>query len=189
MDFFVRFNMGSLRDYLIVQRGGLMKKLLLIIPLVLLLCFTLSCQKAEEVAEEPGVAPLSDEDITAIKAIGPAMDKLALAGDYDAALAMFTDDVLVMGPNSPTFQGRSTWLEMVKSSSMTVTEYMLEFVDVDGYGDIAYARGIYKEAFNIEGAEEPHKDEGKVLGIFRKQPDGSWLIAVWCWNSDLPLPE
>jgi hypothetical protein len=32
-----------------------MKKLLLIVPLVSLLCFTFSCQKAEEVAEEPAV--------------------------------------------------------------------------------------------------------------------------------------
>ena len=166
-----------------------MKQLLLILPLVVLLCFTFGCQKAEEVAEEPGVKPLSAEDVAAIKAIGPAMDKAALAGDFDAALALFTDDVLVMGPNSPTFQGRSTWLEIVNSLGMTVTEHMLEFVEVDGFGEIAYARGIWKETYNIEGVEEPHKDEGKALGILRKQSDGSWLIAVWCWNTDLPLPE
>jgi len=141
------------------------------------------------VAEEPGVRALSDEDVAAIKAIGPAMDKAALAGDFDAALALFTEDVLVMGSNSPTFQGRSTWLEIVNSLGMTVTEHVLEFVEVDGYGDIAYARGIWKEAYNIEGVEEPHKDKGKALGILRKQPDGSWLIAVWAWSSDLPLPE
>ena len=166
-----------------------MKKLLLILPLVLVLCFTFSCQKAEEVAEEPGVKPLSAEDVAAIKAIGPAMDKAVLAGDLEAALALFTEDVLVMGPNSPTFQGRSTWLEIVNSLGMTVTEHMLEFVEVDGFGDIAYARGIWKEAYNIEGVEELHKDEGKALGVLRKQSDGSWLIAIWCWNTDLPLPE
>jgi uncharacterized protein (TIGR02246 family) len=166
-----------------------MKKLLLILPMVFLLCFAFSCQKAEEVAEEPGVKTLSDEDIAAIKAIGPAMDKAVLAGDLDAALALFAEDVMVMGPNSPTFQGRSTWLEMVNSLGMTVTEHVLEFVEVDGYGDIAYARGNWVEAFSIEGVEEPIKDEGKALGILRKQPDGSWLIAVWCWNTDLPLPE
>jgi len=32
-----------------------MRKLLIFIPLVLLLCFTFSCQKSEEVAEEPVV--------------------------------------------------------------------------------------------------------------------------------------
>jgi ketosteroid isomerase-like protein len=104
-------------------------------------------------------------------------------------MALFTEDVLMMAPNSPTIQGRSTWLEMVNFLGITSTEHVLELVEVDGYADIAYARGNWKEAYNIEGVEEPHKDEGKVLGIFRKQSDGSWLITVWCWNSDLPLPE
>ena len=166
-----------------------MKKLFMVLPLVFLLCFAFSCQQAEEVAEEPGVKALSDEDIAAIKAIGPAMDKAALAGDFDAALALFTEDVLVMGPNSPIFQGRSTWLEMVNSLGMTVTEHVVNLVEVDGYGDIAYGRATWKEAFSIEGVAEPIKEEGKILGIFRKQPDNSWLIAVWMWNSDLPLPE
>jgi uncharacterized protein (TIGR02246 family) len=166
-----------------------MKKLFMVLPLVFLLCFTFSCQQGEEVAEEPGVAPLSDEDVAAIKALGPAMDKAALAGDWDAAVALFTEDVVMMGPNSPIIQGRSTLLEMTKSSGMTVTEHVLELVEVDGYGDIAYGRGNWVEAFSIEGVEEPVKDEGKVLGILRKQPDGSWLIAIWMWNSDLPLPE
>ena len=166
-----------------------MKKLFMIIPLVFLLCFTFGCQKAEEVADEPGAKALSDEDIAAIKAIGPAMDKAALAGDFDAAMALFTEDVLMMAPNSPTIQGRSTWLEMIKPLGITSKVHVLEFVEVDGYGDIAYARGNWVEEYSMEGVEEPYKDEGKVLGILRKQSDGSWLIAVWCWNSDLPLSE
>jgi predicted ester cyclase len=38
-------------NVLIKKGGGNMKKLLTIIPLVILLCFTFGCQKAEEVAE------------------------------------------------------------------------------------------------------------------------------------------
>ncbi len=166
-----------------------MKKLFMILPLVILLCFAFSCQKAEEVAEEPVVKPLSAEDVAAIKAIGPAMDKAALAGDLDAAIAFFTEDVMVMAPNSPIIQGRSTWLEMIKPLGITSKVHVLEFVEVDGYGDIAYARGNWVEEYSLKGVEESHKDEGKVLGVLRKQPDGSWLIAVWCWNSDLSLSD
>ena len=166
-----------------------MKKLLMVIPLVFLLCFTFSCQKAEEVAEEVGVKALSDEDVAAIKALGPALDKSALAGDWDAVGSLFTEDVVMMGPNSPIIQGRSTLLEVMKSSGMTVTEHVVELVEVDGYGDIAYGRATWKESFSIEGVAEPIKEEGKILGIFRKQPDNSWLIGAWMWNSDLPLPE
>jgi uncharacterized protein (TIGR02246 family) len=167
-----------------------MNKLLMIIPLVILFCFAFGCQQqSEEVTEEVGVKALSDEDVAAIKALGPALDKSALAGDWDAVASLFTEDVVMMGPNSPIIQGRSTLLEVMKSSGMTVTEHVVELVEVDGYGDIAYGRATWKETFSIEGVAEPIKEEGKILGIFRKQPDNSWLIAVWMWNSDLPLPE
>jgi len=166
-----------------------MKKLSMILPLVLVLCFTFGCQKAEEVAEEPGVVPLSDEDVAAIKAIGPTMDKVALAGDWKGIAALCTEDMMLMAPNGPSLQGRSALLEMLESSGMMITEHVIEFEEVDGYGDIAYARGNYVEAFSVEGVEEPFMDEGKVVGIFRKQSDGSWLIAIWIYNSDLPLSE
>ena len=132
---------------------------------------------------------LTAEDVAAIKALGPALDKAALAGDWDAVNSLFTEDVVMMGPNSPIIQGRSELLEVMKSSGMTVTEHVVELVDVDGYEDIAYGRATWKETFSVESMAEPIKEEGKILGIFRKQPDSSWLIAVWMWNSDLPLPE
>ncbi len=166
-----------------------MKKLLMIIPLVILLWFTFGCQQGEEVAEEPEVKALSAEDVVAIKALGPALDETALAGDWKTLVELFTEDVVMMGPNSPIIQGRSALMEMIESSRMTVTEHVVELVEVDGYGDIAYGRATWKETFSIEGVAEPIKEEGKILGIFRKQPDSSWLIAVWMWNSDLPLSE
>ncbi len=166
-----------------------MKKLFLIIPLVFLLCFTFGCQQAEEVAEEPGVKPLSDEDVAAIKAIGPAIDKAALAGDWNALVALFTENAWLMSPNAPINQGRSSLLEMIESLGLTIAEHKIEFVEVDGYGDIAYARGTYAEKFSVQGVEEPIIDEGKILAILKKQLDGSWLFAIWMTNSDLPLPE
>jgi len=166
-----------------------MKKLLLILPLVLMLCFAFGCQKAEEMSEEPGVKPLSDKDVAAIKAMGPALDEAALAGDWNALVAMFTEDALLMSPNTPTNQGRSSLLEMIESLGMTIAEHKIEFVEVDGYGDIAYARGSYAERYSVQGVDEPIVDEGKILTILKKQPDGSWLFAIWMTNSDLPIPE
>jgi ketosteroid isomerase-like protein len=63
------------------------------------------------------------------------------------------------------------------------------YPEVDGYGDIAYARGTYDETFTMGGSEEMEADVGKILAILRKQPDGSWLITRWITNSDLPLPS
>ena len=166
-----------------------MKKLLMVIPLVILLCFTFGCQQGEEVAEV-GVAPLSDEDIAAIKAIGPAIDKATLDWDMDALLELWTEDTLLMNQNAPIIQGRTGVAEYYKAAeSATYTEHKHELLEVDGYGDIAYARGAYKVVFVAEGAAEPTQLEGKTLLILRKQSDGRWRISRFCWNSDLPLPE
>ena len=163
----------------------------MIIPLVILLCFTFGCQQlGEEVAEEVGVKALSDEDIAAIKAIGPAIDKASLALDIDALLELWTEDTLLMNPNETIIQGRAGVAEYYKAfETATMKEHNHELLEVDGYGDIAYARGAYKVVYILEGIDEPVEDKGKTLLILRKQSNGSWLIALFSWSSDLPLSE
>ncbi|MEE9230166.1 MAG: DUF4440 domain-containing protein [Acidobacteriota bacterium] len=132
---------------------------------------------------------LSEEDMAAIKSIGPAVDQAALVGDWGAVVAVMTEDGLWMPPNSPAIQGRATMKAWLESLDITMTERKIELLEIDGHGDIAYARGTYAETFTVGGVPEPIENVGKNLSILRKQPDGSWLIAVWIWNSDLPPPE
>ena len=167
-----------------------MKSLLTIIPLVMLLCFTFGCQQGEEAAEEVGVKALSDEDIAAIKAIGPALDKASLAMDIDAIAELYTVDTLLMNPNEPIIQGRVGVAEYYKAfETATMKEHKHELLEVDGDGDIAYARGAYKVVYVMEGIDEPVEDKGKTLLILRKQSNSSWLIALFSWSSDLPLSK
>ncbi len=164
-----------------------MKKLLMIIPLVFLLCFTFSCQQGEEVAEESGVKALTDEDVAAMKKVIADQTPLVLAGDWDGYGQLFTEDVMIMPPNAPIMKAREVWGQMFGGA--TFTEFNANLIEVDGYGDIAYGRGTVSLTFQFEGTEEPISDTAKWICIFRKQPDGKWLIAVDIWNSDLPLPE
>ena len=69
-----------------------------------------------------------------------------------------------------------------------MTEHTFEFTHIDGQGDVAYGRANYTETFTVGGVAPAIEDAGKVLGMLRRQPDNAWLIAVWCWNSDLPVP-
>ena len=65
----------------------------------------------------------------------------------------------------------------------------VEFTDIDGCGDLAYARGTYSERFTVAGVAEPIRDVGKVLGILRKESDGRWLFSIWSSSTDLPAVE
>ncbi|MBW7996996.1 MAG: DUF4440 domain-containing protein [Candidatus Glassbacteria bacterium] len=132
------------------------------------------------------ISPISAEDVAKIKALGPAYDQVSLAGNWDAYNEMFTEDVCIMMPAMPEIRGRTTFKNWIESIGITVTEHKLEFLEIDGYGDLAYARGIYTEAYTIEGVAEPITDAGKTLCILRKQPDGSWRFAYVCTNSSLP---
>ena len=165
-----------------------MKKFLTIIPLVILLCFAFGCQQDEEVAEEVGVKALSDEDVAAIKAATEAYMQAVRSEDLAALAALYTEDAVWMPPNQPMVRGREaiqTWNE----ESPPMIEFNLIAIEIDGCGDFAYVLGTYSSTIALEGAPEPIQDTGKYIEIRRKQEDGSWLIAVDIFNSDLPLPE
>ena len=127
--------------------------------------------------------------MAAIEALAESYRQALLAGDWDAALAVFTDDAVRMPPNAPAIQGHEAIRARFEAEPVTYTDVTNTPTEIDGRGDLAYARGAYSITFTLEGMAEPITDSGKYLVIFRKQADGSWLAAVDTWNHDQPLPE
>ena len=166
-----------------------MKRYLSFLLLALFLCFVGGCQRGQELSSVVSVTALTHEDIEAIKKMGPAIDQAGLSGDFEAMAEMFTEDMLMMVPNRPPLEGRSAWLEFVKSMGVKMTESEYKFDVIDGYGDLAYAVAAYKETFEVAGVEAPIHDEGRILAILRKQADGSWKFRYWMWASALPASE
>jgi len=135
------------------------------------------------------ISPLTEQDVAAIKSLGTAMDQTTVAGDWDALLALMTEDVIWMISNSPAIYGRTACKLWLESTGIIITGHKLEFHEIDGCGDIAYARGAYAETVTAEGFTETVEDTGKFLLIARRQTDGSWRIAILAPTTDLPLPE
>lgn len=152
--------------------------------LLVILTIGPACQSSDQL-----IGPLSGQDIAAIKALGPALDQAALAGDWDAVADLWTEDIKLMMPNMPLIQGLSNFTTWINSAGITITEHKIDFADIGGYGDLAYARGIYTETIAMEGMETPHTDAGKLLTVLRRQPDGTWKFSHWCVASDLPMAE
>jgi ketosteroid isomerase-like protein len=146
----------------------------------LALMFLAACQ--------PQAGPLSEEDLTEIRSLGPAIDQIVLTGEWNQFVGMFAEDGILMPPNDVPFPIRD-FMGFMEPIGMSVSEHKIEFVDVDGYGDIAYARGTYAERYTVSGVTDPIEDSGKILSVLRKQPDGSWLFSIWTWSSDLPVME
>jgi len=151
------------------------------------LALALASAACQPPAQEAG--PLSEEDVAAIRAAAQSYTEAMLTGDWAAAVAVFTEDAVRMPPNAPAIQGHEAIRAGFEAEPVTYTDFTNTPTEIDGRGDLAYARGPYSLTFTLEGIAEPITDRGKYVAIFRKQADGSWLAAVDTWNSDLPLPE
>jgi uncharacterized protein (TIGR02246 family) len=134
-------------------------------------------------------AGLTPEDEAAIRSLFESYDQAVVAGDWDALAGLFAEDVVIMGPNNSLSEGRSTFLTSALSSNQEFLEHHMEAIRIEGRGDLAFAQLTFTGKQTMEGVAEPIEDVGKSVKILRKQADGSWLLAVNIWNSDLPLPE
>jgi ketosteroid isomerase-like protein len=66
-----------------------------------------------------------------------------------------------------------------------ISAFEFRMVDLKGDGEIAYMRAAWSYILAPPGVA-PISDSGKILVVFRKQPDGTWLRVADAWNSDLP---
>jgi uncharacterized protein (TIGR02246 family) len=132
-----------------------------------------------------GSAPLTDADRNAITEGIAKLDKAVLAADPPGAVSVYTEDALLLPPNMPELRGRAA-IQKFFEGFPKMSEFKENVVEVEGHGDLAYARATYRTAANPPGAKAPLEDTGKVLAIWRKQPDGSWLVTRAAWSSDLP---
>ena len=98
-------------------------------------------------------------------------------------------DLVMMPPNMPAIEGSAAYKNFLLSTNIKMTESNYEFHEIFGNGDLAYATATYAETFSVGGSEEPIYDEGKILTILRKQPDGSWVFSRWMWTPDLPIAD
>jgi len=151
------------------------------------LALALASSACQPPAQEP--AGLSEEDLAAIRAIPQSYTEATLANDYAALAAHWAEDAVSMVPNQSLIEGRAAIQTRYEAVLGMVTEHSDTMVEIDGRGDLAYARGVISIAFTPKGMPEPVRDTIKYLAVLRKQPDGSWLFTHVCWNSDLPLPE
>ncbi len=166
-----------------------MKKLLTAIPLVLLLCLTFSCQKAEEAAEEVMVEQPVMDMAQVRQAIGEANVKFGEAvrmGDAAVLASLYTEDARLLPPNSEMIQGRegveAYW---AGGFQMGIKDIVLTTVEVMGMGDMVCEIGKAVVSIQPEGMDAI-EDIAKYLVVWKKGVDGTWKLHVDIWNTSLP---
>jgi ketosteroid isomerase-like protein len=155
-----------------------MKKLFMILPLVLLLCFTFGCQKAEEVAEEPVVDVEAEK--AAILAVDATFKEAMQAKDFDRAMTVFADDAVHQEDNDTFFINRDgiekwvlRWFERELKPDWEVAKLV-----VSQSGDLAYAL-IKLDHTRINEDETVEHIRLGTFCVYKKHLDGSWKIVAF----------
>jgi uncharacterized protein (TIGR02246 family) len=129
------------------------------------------------------MAGLPAEDIAAIRWVTDEWMRRFLANDPEPLADWYTEDAVVMPPNHAAIRGRPAIRKWIAGFSR-VTQFKNEIEQIEGRTDLAYVRGRYSMTLQPEGAPGPVEDVGKYLEIRKRQPDGSWPLAVDIFNSD-----
>ena len=168
-----------------------MKKSLMVIPLVILLCFTFGCQQGEEVAEEPVVDV--EADVEVLKKIEEDWGIANNSGDIDKLVSFFTDNAVNIPPNEPALIGKEAirdWFQQFSDKFTMEQEGTVEDVQVSG--DLAFTRGTSTTILTPKAGGESPKINGRWVTIYRKQSDGTWkcICNIWNYESQVsPLSE
>ncbi len=125
-----------------------------------------------------------------IRALDEQWSSAAGKGDVNASVAFYSDDAVLLPPNEPLASDknaiRASWDGLLKQTSGL--SWKASKVEVAKSGELGYLYGTYrltvKNALGTPGAV----DTGKMVEIWKKQPDGGWKCIVDTFNSDVPVP-
>jgi ketosteroid isomerase-like protein len=160
-------------------------------PLLLgmaLLFAAAGCQPAPPDAAAIAKAQAADE--ATIRQLDADWVKAGAAKNIDGWDAFYADDAVVLPPNEPIANDKAAIRRSV-AGLLTLPGLSLSWqptkVEVSKSGDLGYLHGTYQMSMN-DNKGQPVHDTGKILEIWKKQPDGKWKCIVDTWNSDLPVP-
>jgi ketosteroid isomerase-like protein len=128
-------------------------------------------------ALDPSVQALNDT----LQAARDAFSRAYVAGEFDVLAAMYVPDAILL-PTIGTIQGRDAIQEFFTygpgrvqvAHSMMPTTLSVE-------GSTAVETGVWSSTVQV-GDNPPRTASGRHILVWRRQPDGRWLIAHDAWH-------
>jgi ketosteroid isomerase-like protein len=131
------------------------------------------------------VARLADEDLAQLRGLTEEWVQLSLRADWDALVALLTEDAVFLPPDQPIVEGKPAVREWFEAYP-PINAFTSSLVAAEGKPDLAWGRGRF--AMTVEPAPgQAVAMQGKWAATYRKRGDGGWLCASLTWNLDAPL--
>lgn len=119
---------------------------------------------------------ISRPDEGAIRAVHSTWIEAVNAGDLERLLLLMTDDVVFINPGREPI-GRVGFADNFAAARQRIRFHCTsELEEVVVAGEVAYTRS--RDALSVQrDGDEPSQLAGHRLTVYRKQPDGRWLLA------------
>ena len=155
--------------------------------LAVVFCATFASVVATPTSGQETGAPVA---ALATPAVHEAYTAAINSNDLEKLLAIMTDDVVFMAPNSAPIIGKTAvrpWLEGYIAAYKTYWDKKaVEFVVA---GEWAFERYSYTSTDTPRDGGDPIVDTGWGLVIYHHDADGVWRVARDAWGSDRPAAE
>lgn len=147
----------------------------------------ITCAPAVEEESASGPAAVGEADPRAVRDLLAEYTRAVNNKDLEGILACFSDEGVMMPPNAPALAGKEALRARYAAftSGPAVFDVTFTPTEVEVAGDWAFARGDFSGTVaDAEG--EQARVSSKAIFITRRQGSGSWRIARYIYNSDLP---
>jgi len=128
-------------------------------------------------------------DATSIQALDEQWSATAARNDLAGTIAFYADDAVLLPPNAPIATDRKSiresWAALLGPN--TAVSWKVSKAEVAKSGELGYLYGTYSLSIKDPKGGPPVHDTGKLVEIWKKQPDGKWKCIVDTYNSDLPV--
>jgi uncharacterized protein (TIGR02246 family) len=135
-------------------------------------------------------APLASAQMDqGVGKVRSAYQKAAEAGDVQGLMALYTDDAVLMPPESPMVKGKAAIEAFHKKMTgmASVSNVRITPTDTKVMGDMAYDVGTFSQTVTPKGGTAM-MESGSYVVVLAKQPDGNWKLKYEIYNSDKPSP-
>lgn len=156
---------------------------LMVIPLIVLILFTFSCQKGKKVAEESVATRLDiDSEVNELLAVDREWAETAQGGDIDRICDFWTEDAVLYNlfGSGRRVAGKDIIREFViKSRSQPGRSLKWTPIEafVTMFGDVGCTKGTYEVVLPGEDGR-PVTRNGEYFNVWKKSGSGQWKCAI-----------
>lgn len=126
---------------------------------------------------------LTHSDLDAIRNVHEAWIAAEVRGDYQTVLALCTDDVRWLAPDSSIVEGKDAGRRLLQDASVHLEKIETTDIRVEGTETLAYKTCRYETRFRDQSDSEQRLARGTHLWILRRV-QGQWKVALVTWQSE-----